>query len=908
MTVTALLVSHDGARWLPAVLSGLASQQVPPDQVVAVDTSEGAECSELLVAALPPAAVVSARPETTFADAVRSGLAHSDLLGSRTADWVWLLHDDSTPAPDALAELLAAAAAHPDADVIGPKLREWPSLRRLLELGVTISGTGRRETGLERGEYDQGQHDEIRAVLAVNTAGMLVRRSVLDALGGFDAALPVLGADLDFGWRAAWAGHQTIVAPRAVVFHAEAGDLGLRPSALIGRRLHLQRRRAALYTLLVNSPSRALFFQTIRLALGTVLRVLGYLVIRSPREAFDELAALFSVYVRPGRIRAARQVRAATRTADPDRVKALLAPAWLPYRHGLDFVSDFVAAVILEAQDVAERRRLAAGAEAARDEDAPAAGAGRWLRSPTTLLALLVVLLMLVAARAAVLEPVWGAVVAAPAATGDWWRLLRESWHPVSQGSAAPAPAYLPLLAVPAAVLGGPTRAVTLVMLIAAPLGFWGAWRLLRALGRTLRPDGLSPWLLLWGSTTYALLPAASGAWGAGRLDTVLAAAVLPWLVRSALGFADPFADRRWRAGWRCGVWLTVMTALTPTAWVLAAVLVVVAVLALGLTRAAGGHPSVWAPPLISLGLPVALLASWVVPLVLDGPRSGLLAPAGGVVSHVPRLGLLTGVLAAQAAPGWGGLGLLALAAVALIPSARRIGPLLAWLVALAGALTGFVLAAVRLPLPTGLTQPSVDLVVVVVLGAAVVAVVVGAARFSGGSQQRLLSVLGLVVLAVIPVGWLGWWVLGGHEAAPVRATDGVPGYLVTASAQGPSHAVLTLDGSAAEGLRYTLVRGGAVTIGEPEILRLTGSDDRLTGAAADLVAGSHRAVGDLAGLGVQSSSCALPPMVTSPLCWTPRKGWRRPVPPTRQPGPGGSACPSATAPLPHSPRFPAWA
>ena len=82
-----------------------------------------------------------------------------------------MLHDDASPHPEALLALLAGAADDPDADVLGPMLREWPSLKRLLELGVTISGTGRRETGLERGEYDQGQYSELRPVLAVNTAG-----------------------------------------------------------------------------------------------------------------------------------------------------------------------------------------------------------------------------------------------------------------------------------------------------------------------------------------------------------------------------------------------------------------------------------------------------------------------------------------------------------------------------------------------------------------------------------------------------------------------------------------------------------------------------------------------------------------------------------------------------------------
>ena len=36
--VTALLVSHEGARWLPAVLDGLVAQTRPPERVVAVDT------------------------------------------------------------------------------------------------------------------------------------------------------------------------------------------------------------------------------------------------------------------------------------------------------------------------------------------------------------------------------------------------------------------------------------------------------------------------------------------------------------------------------------------------------------------------------------------------------------------------------------------------------------------------------------------------------------------------------------------------------------------------------------------------------------------------------------------------------------------------------------------------------
>ena len=206
----------------PPSSKGCVSSGHRSTAVVAVDTGSRDDSAELLRPAFG-SVVRGTRGRPRSPTRSTLGLEH---VGD--CEWVWLLHDDSSPDPGALEALLAAAAANPDVDILGPKLREWPSLRRLLELGITISGTGRRETGLERGEYDQGQHDEVRTVLAVNTAGMLVRRSVLEELGGFDRQLPIFGNDIDFGWRAAAAGHRTIVVPQAVVFHAEAAHRGVR--------------------------------------------------------------------------------------------------------------------------------------------------------------------------------------------------------------------------------------------------------------------------------------------------------------------------------------------------------------------------------------------------------------------------------------------------------------------------------------------------------------------------------------------------------------------------------------------------------------------------------------------------------------------------------------------------------
>ena len=466
-SVAAILVSHDGERWLPAVIDGIRAQQAPVPHVVAVDTGSKDASVELLEAAFGP--VLKLPGLTSFPAAVSTGLAHLADTGVEP-EWIWLLHDDANPDPAALAALLAAADEHPEVDILGPKLREWPSLRRLLELGVTITGTGRRETGLERGEYDQGQHDEVRQVLAVNTAGMLVRRSVLTSLGGFDPQLPIFGNDLDFGWRAAAAGHATLIVPDAVVFHAEAAHRGVRRTSLTGRHTHYQERRAALYTLLVNSRARALPFQLVRLGLGSLLRMLGFLMVRSVGEALDELAAVVSLYSAPRTILAARRRRQGALVVDPAEVRGLLAPPWLPYRHGLDFLGDLAAAATDQVQDVAERRRAAAaeqpGAVApmirppARDDDEQLAEdtglVARFLTSPVAVALALVVALALLGARHAFDGVVGGGLSALPDSSLDWWRLHLESWHALGGGTAVPAPPYVLPLAALAGLLGRP--------------------------------------------------------------------------------------------------------------------------------------------------------------------------------------------------------------------------------------------------------------------------------------------------------------------------------------------------------------------------------------------------------------------------------------------------------------------
>ena len=145
-------------------------------------------------------------------------------------EWIWLLHDDCEPAPETLERLLRAASRDRSVVVLGPKVLDGQDRRTLREVGVSIDRAGRRVTGIEPGEIDQGQHDHNRAVIAVGSAGMLVRRDVWDQLGGFDPRLRLFRDDVDFCWRVQAAGYRVQVVTDAVLYHRELRRGGAGPT------------------------------------------------------------------------------------------------------------------------------------------------------------------------------------------------------------------------------------------------------------------------------------------------------------------------------------------------------------------------------------------------------------------------------------------------------------------------------------------------------------------------------------------------------------------------------------------------------------------------------------------------------------------------------------------------------
>lgn len=589
--VTAILVSHDGATWLPQTVAALASQSHPIDRIVAVDTGSTDDSVRLLRSA--GIHVIPTTRGVGFGEAVqlavdatpafvatepkgKSASSASPSTLPAVHEWLWIVHDDCAPAKDALERLLAGVKEKPQVALAGPKLRGWHDRKHLLELGVSIATNGARWTGLEYREQDQGQHDDERDVLAVSTAAMLIRREVFTELGGFDPKLSLFRDDVDLGWRVRAAGHSVIAVPEAIAYHGEAASNERRSidvdDALLHRPLLLDRRHAA-YVLLANASLIYLPILALQLLLSALVRSIGYLIAKRPGYALDELAAVALVLIKPQEIFAARKVRRGQRLLSGSAIRSFLPPRGIQLRLALErarnalerYLARRIPFQILPNEP--ERSVLDSDDEKLEEEEifTERKSTLRTLFTrPLFLFSLAVLVLTLIASRNRLGAIEGGALLQSPSSGMDLISKYFESWHPIALGSSANTPTWVALVGLASGLLLGNLKLLIALFFYAAiPLTLWIGYRF--AKGFTT-----STLIALAAASAYAFSPPILHAATHGLIGTLVIALITPLLIKSMMG-ASAIESLSWRAVAAHALLYSIALAFSPPAFIILA-------------------------------------------------------------------------------------------------------------------------------------------------------------------------------------------------------------------------------------------------------------------------------------------------------------------------------------------------
>jgi len=217
--VSAVVVSHGHAAELAQSLPALLPHV---DEVVVIANTPGSAAGVLEGMRV----LENPRPLPLAAN-VNLGIA------ATTGEYVLNVNPDAIAEPEAVAVLVGFADERPRCGIAGPRMRwpdgTWqPSRRRF----PTVRGTLVRRTPLRRVrppyetqrdhyELDERPEEPVQSDWMLG-AFLLMRRTMLDEIDGWDAGFRHYCEDIDLCYRAAQAGWERWFVPGAVVTHAYA--------------------------------------------------------------------------------------------------------------------------------------------------------------------------------------------------------------------------------------------------------------------------------------------------------------------------------------------------------------------------------------------------------------------------------------------------------------------------------------------------------------------------------------------------------------------------------------------------------------------------------------------------------------------------------------------------------------
>ncbi|MDN4646424.1 glycosyltransferase family 2 protein [Arthrobacter sp. PsM3] len=829
------MVSHDGGDFLPRTLAALAAQTRPADTCIGVDTGSRDNSAALLEQAFGKANVTTFdQTRNGMGEAVQAGLSalapcgDAGMPGSGRAagpagEWIWLLHDDAAPAPEALAELLQAVERAPSVTVAGCKQLDWHSERRLIDVGLSTSRWAERLTLIEADELDQGQYDGRSDTFAVNSAGMLVRRDVWEDLCGFDPALPGSGDDVDFCWRNRLAGHRVVVVPGARMFHVSH-----RPHALGNATAA---RKAQVYLRLKHAPAWKVPLHAAGALLGSLFKLVLSIAVKDPGHGFSQLLATFGALGRPAAVIRGRRNAARTRRIRRSVIKGLQTPRREVWAHRRSLMEALGADDPGDSPAGNDPLAEQPSGDSADDFAALTTSERGWVGNG----ALLAILITTAASLIGLLslfrvEAVsGGALIPVSLRLGEIWNHASGWW--ITLGAGLPGhgnPFGYVLWVLGVLGAGNANGALGWLLILAMPLSALGAWFAAGALTQRRR-------LRLAAALIWAAAPALQVALNQGRVGALLVHVMMPVLVLALLRatgtaagrgrYAVPAPGERrfteappikpgvngtasWTAAAAAGMALAVVTAAAPSLLLPAVVLVALCGTLLGRRGR-----TVWWALLPSLALFVPFLAS-----TIDRPRALLADPglplgfdaaplwqqALGQPLRFAADGGLTGLplFGAGSAVPWAlllalliGLPVLLLAVAALFLPVRPARTARAlWTAALlllaGGWLSGQIATGASASvLVTPFTGPAVSAAAFVVLGAALI----GAAGLLDSADRaaaatvgrrilvRTTAVTAMVLLLAGPLAGLTVWAAQNlapqaTPAAAEAAGSGMPG------------------------------------------------------------------------------------------------------------------------------------
>jgi GT2 family glycosyltransferase/tRNA A-37 threonylcarbamoyl transferase component Bud32 len=214
--VSVIIVNFNGGAFTPACLESIPAGV----ETIVLDNGSRDGSPDAIEAKFPSVTVVRNGANLGFARAVNLGVART------RGRYVCLLNNDARLAPESLSTLTAYMDAHPDVGMTAPQLlhedgRKQHSFDNFPSLATVFCKSLLRLIAPSRFPSKKQEIAEPREVESVIGACMMVRRELIDGIGGLDERYFLFLEETDWCLRAWRAGSKVVFVPGAKVVHLQ---------------------------------------------------------------------------------------------------------------------------------------------------------------------------------------------------------------------------------------------------------------------------------------------------------------------------------------------------------------------------------------------------------------------------------------------------------------------------------------------------------------------------------------------------------------------------------------------------------------------------------------------------------------------------------------------------------------
>lgn len=205
-------------------LASLAQVTYPRCQVIVVDNGSTDDSVARIRSAYPDMTLIETGANLGYAGGNNVGIRHALARG---ADFVCILNNDVTVAPDFLEPLAAASLSVSPPAITTPMICEADHPDTIWVLGADVDGRTASPIRLHAGEPRSAWAEAapFPVDFAPGTA-MLVPRVVYEAVGLMDEAFFLYFEEMDWGMHVRQRGYTTLAVPASVVWHKVSATLG----------------------------------------------------------------------------------------------------------------------------------------------------------------------------------------------------------------------------------------------------------------------------------------------------------------------------------------------------------------------------------------------------------------------------------------------------------------------------------------------------------------------------------------------------------------------------------------------------------------------------------------------------------------------------------------------------------